>query len=336
MNAVLLLRCSTDSQDYDRQLKDLTQLSKDFGYTVPEYLIFGQYITGKDDVRKEDRESIRSLKAACLLGEADVIFINEVSRLSRDSITGRLWIREFNNELKVPIYFRDKGRWTIDPTTGYVDTGFEQQLGFYFDSAAEELKSMKSRFASGKRKNARRNQIFGGRPAFGYKRVGGNKADYNTLIIDEPKAAIIQDIFNRYLQEDGSLSSVLRYVKGKYDLHITTGHIRQYLTYTGYTGETTLKIADPDRPNEEPEVYVINLPQIIDKDTFNWVQKKLKENRTLIVYPKAKKYLLQKLIKCPNCGYYFSPSTKGAKGITNWRCHSKDTTLTGLYWVGFK
>lgn len=115
--AALLLRCSTDAQDYERQKLDLLDTIKGMGYTTSDDLVFGQYITGKDDVRKKDRESVAECKQAVREGKVDAIFINEVSRLSRDSIAGRLFIREFNDEYKIPVYFRDLGMWTINPTT---------------------------------------------------------------------------------------------------------------------------------------------------------------------------------------------------------------------------
>lgn len=98
--AALLLRCSTDAQDYERQKLDLLDTIKGMGYTTSDDLVFGQYITGKDDVRKKDRESVAECKQAVREGKVDAIFINEVSRLSRDSIAGRLFIREFNDEYK--------------------------------------------------------------------------------------------------------------------------------------------------------------------------------------------------------------------------------------------
>lgn len=171
--AALLLRCSTDSQDYDRQLRDLQPTAEHMGYIIEKDLIFGEYITGKDDVRKKDRESIANLKLACKEGKVDAIFINEVSRLSRDSIAGRLFIREFNEDYRVPIFFRDLQQWTINPISKNRNAYLEQMLGFYFDAASAELKSMKTRFASGKRKNARTGKSIGGVPSIGYTKDKG-------------------------------------------------------------------------------------------------------------------------------------------------------------------
>ena len=73
MEAAFLVRCSTDSQDYQRQLEDLKRVADNFGYTVKDKNIFGEYITGKDDVTVRDRKSIERLRFAAERGEFDVI-----------------------------------------------------------------------------------------------------------------------------------------------------------------------------------------------------------------------------------------------------------------------
>ena len=51
MKAAFLIRCSTKNQDLDRQTRDLTRLAKSLGYEYDiETLVFGEKITGKDDV----------------------------------------------------------------------------------------------------------------------------------------------------------------------------------------------------------------------------------------------------------------------------------------------
>ena len=51
MKAAFLIRCSTKNQDLDRQTRDLTRLAKSLGYEYDiENLVFGEKITGKDDV----------------------------------------------------------------------------------------------------------------------------------------------------------------------------------------------------------------------------------------------------------------------------------------------
>ena len=117
MRAAFLIRCSTKKQDYERQVNDLTRLAKKFGYTSSDNMIFGEHITGKDDASKRDRQSIQRLKDAAINKEFDVVLVSEVSRMSRDPMSGRLYVRQLIN-MDIPVYFRDIDTWTIDPVTG--------------------------------------------------------------------------------------------------------------------------------------------------------------------------------------------------------------------------
>ena len=78
--------------------------------------------------------------------------------MSRDSVSGRVYIRQFCN-LGIPVYFRDKMKWTIEPSTMKQDESFVKELGLYFDGAAEYLKSMKTQIASGRRNSLMNNQL---------------------------------------------------------------------------------------------------------------------------------------------------------------------------------
>lgn len=42
MNAAFLIRCSTNQQDYDRQIIDLTKLAKSYNFEISKDLIFGE------------------------------------------------------------------------------------------------------------------------------------------------------------------------------------------------------------------------------------------------------------------------------------------------------
>lgn len=323
--AALLLRCSTDSQDYDRQQRDLLPTAESMGYEIIEDLIFGEYVTGKDDVRKKDRESIANLKQACKEGKVDAIFINEVSRLSRDSIAGRLFVREFNDDYKVPVFFRDLQQWTIDPISKIKNAYLEQMLGFYFDAAAAELKSMKTRFASGKRKNARTGKSIGGVPSIGY-----TKDKDGTIIIDEESAKLIKVIFNKYLEKEGTITSVGRYLRGINNVRTWgTGTVGNILRNKAYTGKLEVSITNPDETDDSKKVekFITTIPTIIDEDTFNKVQKKLDGNRTAQEYTRFKVHLLQKLIVCSDCGKAFSTKTVNSGRNYTYCCVSKQNGI---------
>ena len=128
--AAFLVRCSTDKQDYERQVEDLRSVADRFNLSVSEDNIYGEYITGRDDTTKSDRLSIVKLREAAEAGEFEFILVAEVSRMSRDSVSGRVYVRQFCN-LGIPIYFRDKMKWTINPDTMKEDESFIKELGLY-------------------------------------------------------------------------------------------------------------------------------------------------------------------------------------------------------------
>lgn len=316
--AALLLRCSTNMQDFNRQRSDLLLVAKRFNFEVTEERIFGEYKTGKDDVRKGNRESVQKLIDACNIGDVEVALIWEVSRLSRNFIYGVNIVDKFNRDYHIPLYFRDKKKWTIDLDNGKIDLDFEKDLRKAFEQAESELETMRIRFASGKRDTAGLGKAIGGRIPFGYKRPEG----YN--IIDEITAPIIKELFKKYLEDGATLLSVVNYFKSKYPEYPqfkVAGSIRNLLIYKGFIGEIEYSIFDV--VDDCMDTFYINQPAIIDEDTFIMVQEKLKSNRTVTPYPKAQKHLLQKLIKCVECGSFHTPSTSLKRGYTSYRCGTK-------------
>ena len=103
MKAAFLIRCSTKNQDLDRQTRDLTRLAKSLGYEYDiENLVFGEKITGKDDVTIKNRESIDKLLRAAKEQKFDVVLVAEVSRMSRDPASGRVYVRQLIN-MSIPV-----------------------------------------------------------------------------------------------------------------------------------------------------------------------------------------------------------------------------------------
>ena len=322
MKAAFLIRCSTTQQDYDRQIDDLTKVANSYKFETSPDLIFGEYITGKDDTTKKDRKSIELMKEAAKAHKFDVLLVNEVSRMSRDSVSGRVYVRELNN-FGIPTYFRDKGKWTINLETREVDEAFEKELGLYFDGAAEYLKSMKTFTASGRRNRLRDNQMIQGK-IYGYKKLGGkDKYNRNTLIVNEEEATIIRYAYNTYIEEGSTIKSTALAISAKFGFDCSIGKVYHILKNTSYhTGYTTVTTIDPDTKKEE--VFKITFDIIIDEELYNKATKKLVGNRASKVMRsnKQKKYLLSRLVKCSFCGASYTPSLKST-GYVNWRCHSR-------------
>lgn len=229
--AALLLRCSTNIQDYNRQKLELEKVANRFKLKVAK--VFGEHVTGKDDIRKGNRKSVDELINACENDEIDVVLISEVSRLTRNFLYGVTLVDKFNRDYSIPIYFRDKRKWTIDVETGEVNLEFEKELRKAFEQAEEELASIRFRMASGKRDSAGLGQWFAGFPPFGYTR------QKNGYLVKNEYAPIVKEMFDKYLEEGQALITTTRYIYGKYpDIKKlkSIGNTKFILNNRAYTG----------------------------------------------------------------------------------------------------
>ena len=317
--AALLLRCSTNLQDYNRQKNDLLALADKLGFNVREEYIFGEYVTGKDDIRKGNRQSVQSLIDACLERMVDAVLIWEVSRLSRNFIYGVTTIDKFNRDYKIPIYFRDKRKWTIDIETGKIDIDFEKDLRKYLEQAEAELITLRSRLASGKRDAAGLNQVIGSVAPFGYDRI--NKHN----VINPVTSLVVKEMYEKYLEEGATLLSVSSYLSAKYPQYIvklrSAGSIRNILVNKANTGILVYTIYD--EIDDIGYRYEVMQPSIISVEVYNAVLAKLKKNRTITAYPHSKKHLLQKMLFCYECGTCYTPSESLKRGTCYYRCGQK-------------
>lgn len=311
-----LIRCSTKNQDLDRQTRDLTRLAKSLGYEYDiENLVFGEKITGKDDVTIKNRESIDKLLRAAKEQKFDVVLVAEVSRMSRDPASGRVYVRQLIN-MSIPVYFRDIDTWTINPDNGKRVRDAEQVIGAAFDAAWKYLRSLKTQVASGRRNELDNNQISVGQPFFGYTRYGGkDKSKKNCWIVDEVAAEVVVFVFNEYIKDGSTLKSTALATTAKYGellgRKFSVGSIEHILTYESYhTGIKKISLTDPD--TEEIEVFDVKVPILVDTELFEKATAKRKNNRVKSEpYPKQTTYILSKLLKCPYCGYTMTPRAKG-------------------------
>lgn len=315
MKAAFLIRCSTKNQDLDRQTRDLTRLAKSLGYEYDiENLVFGEKITGKDDVTIKNRESIDKLLRAAKEQKFDVVLVAEVSRMSRDPASGRVYVRQLIN-MSIPVYFRDIDTWTINPDNGKRVRDAEQVIGAAFDAAWKYLRSLKTQVASGRRNELDNNQISVGQPFFGYTRYGGkDKSKKNCWIVDEVAAEVVVFVFNEYIKDGSTLKSTALATTAKYGellgRKFSVGSIEHILTYESYhTGIKKISLTDPD--TEEIEVFDVKVPILVDTELFEKATAKRKNNRVKSEpYPKQTTYILSKLLKCPYCGYTMTPRAK--------------------------
>lgn len=106
----MLLRVSTNSQDYEYQRNTLTDICKRNGWEIVHTV--ENKVSGAK--KSEEREEIVELLEYVRHNKIDIVVATEVSRLGRDTLEA-LKIIEILNENKVNLYFANYGIETLLP-----------------------------------------------------------------------------------------------------------------------------------------------------------------------------------------------------------------------------
>ena len=112
-NVVLLCRCSTDKekglQDYQYQVDTLTEICKQRDWNIVK--VFGNYVSGAAPI--EERQEILDLIAFVKENNIDYCLATEISRVSRDLLTGVQIVRTLA-ENGVNLYLANYNLSTLD------------------------------------------------------------------------------------------------------------------------------------------------------------------------------------------------------------------------------
>ena len=140
---VLLLRVSTNSQDYEYQRNTLTDICKRNGWEVVHTV--ENKVSGAK--KSEEREEIVELLEYVKYNKIDIVVATEVSRLGRDTLEA-LKIIEILNEDKVNLYFANYGIETLLPD-GTVNPIARLILTICLEISAYERNLIKYRMKAG-------------------------------------------------------------------------------------------------------------------------------------------------------------------------------------------
>lgn len=140
---VLLLRVSTNSQDYEYQRNTLTDICNRNGWEIIHTV--ENKVSGAK--KSEEREEIVELLDYVKNNDVDIVVATEVSRLGRDTLEA-LKIIEILNENKVNLYFANYGIETLLPD-GAVNPIARLILTICLEISAYERNLIKYRMKAG-------------------------------------------------------------------------------------------------------------------------------------------------------------------------------------------
>lgn len=337
--AILLVRVSTLIQDYEAQIFDLKQYGNRLGYT--KFHIVQTKETAFADLSQKvgTNEMFKFIEEN---PKYNTILTTEISRIGRrQSILHS--IKEYCLDKQIQIHIKDLDFKLLDDN-GQIPLQSEMTFTLYGMFAESEIKQKKDRFSRSRKDLMQQGLSISGKLLFGYdrKKLESNK---NTLIVNEEQATIVRQIYNWYLNglhnvKNPSIKAIsLECVKlGYHPYTHSKRNVNKLLKEQAYVGEKTTnnKRKNPKFGivSNEPEYLTSNskikYPVIIDVDTYNNVQAKLKSNITQGDKETKHITILSKLLSCPSCGRKMQGNYR--KSITgnknSYRCTSRGDTVS--------
>ena len=296
--AGLYPRVSTEDQSrfghsLDEQECKLKQLCDYKNYEI--YKVYREEgVSAKNMERPKFQEMMQDMKD----GKINKIIVYKLDRLTRsiqdlESICNML--EEYNCELESVVE---------EINTGNANGKFFIRMLTILAQLEIERTSERTKFGL---VGAAKKGHLSGRPPLGYKKVDNNKS----LFVDELQADVVKRIFSLYL--DGmAVNSICKLFNEENVLNRKwpTTTVDKILSNQLYIGNMEYG----KRTNGEKQIFEDVVPAIIDKTTFDMVQKRKEKN--LKNFTRKLTYIFMQKIRCPKCHKIMGGSSSTSKNNT--------------------
>lgn len=327
MRAIIYARTSGDDAKTTGSLSAQVQACEAYcahkGYTVVETIQEDEhkYTSGQ----RMKLSGVQRLIDRAIAGAYDVLVTHKVDRLAR----GRFKHLTIKNVLARHGVIVEYAALDLEATK---EGRFLENI--LADFAELERETITERMVSGQLRSVRKGNVRqSGFVTFGYVTayIDGRK----TLVIVEKEAKIVRLIYKLYTQDRYTIYRIAKYLEeqripkpksGKPGVwsHGTLYNILTNETYVGrwyYNKASSAGTPDDKRRVENPKEdwLMIDVPAIIDENTFAQAQQRLKRQRST---KRKHFYLLAGFIKCGVCGYSVSGLTKPS-GLQYYVCNAR-------------
>ena len=296
--AGLYPRVSTEDQSrfghsLDEQECKLKQLCDYKNYEI--YKVYREEgVSAKNMERPKFQEMMQDMKD----GKINKIIVYKLDRLTRsiqdlESICSML--EEYNCELESVVE---------EINTGNANGKFFIRMLTILAQLEIERTSERTKFGL---VGAAKKGHLSGRPPLGYKKVDNNKS----LFVDELQADVVKRIFSLYL--DGmAVNSICKLFNEENVLNRKwpTTTVDKILSNQLYIGNMEYG----KRTNGEKQIFEDVVPAIVDKTTFDMVQKRKEKN--LKNFTRKLTYIFMQKIRCPKCHKIMGGSSSTSKNNT--------------------
>lgn len=304
----LLVRVSTDAQNFDEQKRQLKEMAMADGYKEENIISIEEKESGYKT--EEERVGLNTLKEEIEKGCINCVYAWAIDRIGRKSNVIHN-IRQLLEDNKINLKIREPNISLIKKN-GEIDETAKLIIAMYAQLAEMEMKNRLARFRRTKAANAKLGLFNGGKIHFGYKKNENGKE----IIINEEEAEIIKLIFSLYSSGKYSLSTLTEELTNRgYQMRgkpITPHFIKNMLDSTAFQGFTEYK------PKDGREKITRLYPQIISKELQNKCKEIARGNFKGDITKQRKRVNYgTKLIVCPECGKNFVCSNRTYRCVYN-------------------
>lgn len=329
---VLYVRVSTDKQDYNRQIRDLTSFCKNNNYQIEK--IFEEKVSGIKS--QKERPALNAMMEFVKDKSKKIrkVVVQEISRLGRSTVEVKQTIDKLKEE-NISVYITTLHLETLDesgisnPFTGLIFT-------ILSELAQMERETMIFRSRDGLLDSAKKGNAGGGiMIPYGYKRDIDKK-----LVIDNEELKVIQRIYKLSLEGKGTrviaeiLNSEQVPTRGNKsftkNVKLPNGIKKEPESFQ-WVGNTVLSILrNPLYKGERKykgkllsDPITIKSPIIIKPIIWEKVQNQLVINRNENPRNTKHDYLLRKKLVCGFCGRFYTGKKRSSLKDNFYQCSSK-------------
>ena len=335
--AAVYARVSTSDQkeegnSLETQIDAGVNKARELGLTVPSDFVVQEDWTGTDLTRK-------GLMRLFQMGEAGAIvavIIFTLDRLYRPENDGDEW-----KIFQIIERFERAGVEVIWVDPSIPAGGPLAPIFAFLDSwrSGRERRGILERTRRGRLAVARKGGLLGGFTAFGYNYVPKSHGNLATLEINESEARIVKEMYRWLINERASCRYIAEHLN---ELHIPSptglkvwhpgvvNHMLRSETYCGVYYFNARRPAKAENPrsdsrrsksqkssrkmNPRVEWIAIDVPAIIDRQTWDRAQKQLESNSIYSPRNSNRIYFLKGHVKCGTCGASYTGFTAKRRG----------------------
>ncbi len=298
--AILLVRVSSEEQDYAEQEKDLYKLAYADGFTDDNIIPICEKESGIK-LTEDERKGLTQMKSLISEGNISTVYAWEVSRIARKkSVLFSVIDYLTKNHIQLVIY--DPYIKLLNPDNTVNDSA-EIVLTLFGQLAESEMRNKKARFRRTRIANAKAGKWNGGSSI----KYGYDVDENGYYLVNEQEAEVIRKAFELYTTTNMGMTKVTNeLVKLGYDINYhRVSRILPDELYTGRTVRKNMWLPNDDKTSARRTKTVkgleLHYPAIISEEIYEEAKKR-REKGNMEAYKGTSYYFGRGLMKCPECG----------------------------------